>query len=194
VFPHAAIAFPTLRTSRNKEPTTAGQLSRGIPETAGRAWNRLRRAVRLGLKGLFRPFRARVSVWVPLTQAVGLGREVHPAGVRKPWKGVINPPIRLRGRPRVRRNPISPFQGLRPKKRTDFSDPGLQPGLCSSAPSGLILASVALVPPASSERCGTCSGEGGRRPISVNLSSLGWRSTSKKRHRFETGLQTVAYE
>jgi hypothetical protein len=30
--------------------------------------------------------------------------------------------------------------------------------------------------------------------MSVNLSSLGWRSTSKKRRRFETGSQTVAYE
>ena len=29
-------------------------------------------------KGLFRPFRARVSVWVPLTQAVGLGFVVSP--------------------------------------------------------------------------------------------------------------------
>ncbi len=29
-------------------------------------------AVRVGLKGLFRPFRARVSAWILLTQAVGL--------------------------------------------------------------------------------------------------------------------------
>jgi hypothetical protein len=35
----------------------------------------------MGLKGLSRPFRARVSVWVPLTQAVGLGF------VRSPLRG-----------------------------------------------------------------------------------------------------------
>ena len=101
---------------------------------------------------------------------------------------MINPPIRLRGRPRLRRNPVSPFQGLRPKKGTDLSDPGRWPGLCSSAPSGLILASVALVPPVSSRGCRTCSGKGERCPVSVNLSSLGWRSTSKKRGWVETGL------
>ena len=32
----------------------------------------------VGLKGLFRPYRARGSVWVPLTQGVALGFVISP--------------------------------------------------------------------------------------------------------------------
>jgi hypothetical protein len=46
------------------------------PERAGYCWTRTgspTTSVRMGLKRLLRPFRARVSVWIPLTQAFSLG-------------------------------------------------------------------------------------------------------------------------
>src|ERR1039458_5213040 len=52
------------RATRNPPPR--GQLSRGIPEAAGRAWDRLRRAVRVGLKGIVPPLQGWGVGWGPV--------------------------------------------------------------------------------------------------------------------------------
>ena len=75
-------------TSRNQKPPPRGELSRGIPEALGRARNRLRRAVRVGLKRIVPPLQGSGIGWGPV--APGL-RSANSKGGPSTWASLDRP-------------------------------------------------------------------------------------------------------